>query len=145
MTTGYDFWDGPGVGRSHEELEADQCWALLGTASTGRVGFFRDGRIFIYPVNYLVHNQAVFFRTSATGDLGRAPLDRAAFQVDQVDKARMSGWSVLVQGSTAVVEDEALLATVWGRMINEPWAGGDRRQLVQVIPASISGRRVGPS
>ena len=143
MTTGYDFWDMPGAGHSHGAMDADECWALLSTQVTGRVGFMRDGRVFIFPVNYLVHDRAVYFRTSSTGDLGRGPLDRVAFQVDQANPAAMSGWSVLMQGSSAVVEDKSLLATVWGRMVNEPWAGGDRRQLIRVMPSSLAGRRVG--
>ncbi|MHA7241473.1 pyridoxamine 5'-phosphate oxidase family protein [Arthrobacter sp. TMS1-12-1] len=145
MSIGDDFWEMPGVGRAHQSLEPEECWALLSTGQTGRVGFVRDGRVFIFPVNYLVHDQAIFFRTSASGDLGRSPLDRVAFQVDHVIPEQMSGWSVLVQGSTAAVQDEALSASVWGRMTNEPWADGNRRHLVQVAPASISGRRVGTS
>jgi nitroimidazol reductase NimA-like FMN-containing flavoprotein (pyridoxamine 5'-phosphate oxidase superfamily) len=143
MTTDYDVWDMPGAGHSHEAIEPEECWALLSTGLTGRIGVLRDGRVFIFPVNYVVHDRGVYFRTSSTGDLGRTSLDRVAFQVDHVAAEQMSGWSVLVQGSTAVVTDEALLSAVWGRMVSEPWAGGDRRQLVQVVPTSVSGRRVG--
>lgn len=133
----------PGTLHMSEDLSETKCWALLSTQQTGRFGFLRDGSVQIYPVNYLVHDGALYFRTRDDGDIGSLlPLSDCAFQVDQVRSEAMAGWSVLANGPAEVVRDEALLTELWGRAAEEPWAGGSRTTFVEIQPSKISGRSV---
>nr|WP_221411597.1 pyridoxamine 5'-phosphate oxidase family protein [Arthrobacter crusticola] len=101
-------------------LSPDECWALLSTRRTSRIGFMKEGSLYIFPVNYLVHDGGIYFRTSEEGDLGRAPLGSSALQVDDVQAEAMAGWTVLAQGRPEQVDDEDLLKTLWGRSTEEP-------------------------
>ncbi|GAB3281584.1 hypothetical protein GCM10027449_22740 [Sinomonas notoginsengisoli] len=125
------------------ELDAEQCWSLLGSSGVGRFAFVHEGRIAIYPVGYLVYAGAIHFRTSQEGTVARSlPQDGIALQVDATQPSVQAGWSVLVSGSAEAVEDAEELTELFGRMVNEPWAGGVRDRFVRIRPDHLSGRRV---
>ena len=50
-----------------DDLGEFQCWERLRARNTGRIGFVHHGRVMILPVNYLVHDHAIYFRTSLEG------------------------------------------------------------------------------
>jgi len=41
----------------NEELSEAQCWSLIGGQETGRIAFLQDGRLLVFPVNYLVQGR----------------------------------------------------------------------------------------
>lgn len=130
---------------SSEDLTEAECWSLLRERSTGRVAYLENGRVLVFPVNYVVHNSAVYFRTAGEGLLGSAgevPRN-ASFQIDEHDGEQMAGWSVLVSGKAGPVLDEQLLTQLWGRRMAEPWGGGIRDVFVGIDPLTVTGRRVG--
>jgi hypothetical protein len=53
-----------------DDLGEFQCWERLRAQNTGRIGFVHHGRVMILPVNYLVHDHAIYFRTSLEGVIG---------------------------------------------------------------------------
>ena len=118
-----------------EDLSDVQCWERLQLHDTGRVGFVHHGRVMILPVNYLVHDHAIYFRTSLEGIIG-GPVARmqTSFQIDDARADRSEGWSVLVSGSSSHVVDRELLTRLWGNMTAEPWAGGDRGLFIFTPP-----------
>ena len=127
----------------NEELSVAQCWSLLGGQETGRIAFLQDGRLMVFPVNYLVHGNAVYFRTSEDGGLALLPGDlNTSFQVDAHDGDAMAGWSVLVSGRANAVRDESLLTTLWGMRSAAPYGGGQRNMFVGIDPTLVTGRRV---
>ncbi|HET8795930.1 MAG TPA: pyridoxamine 5'-phosphate oxidase family protein [Arthrobacter sp.] len=133
----------PGTLRVGEDLTVDECWNLLTTQQTGRVGFVRENAVNIFPVNYTVLDRGIYFRTAEDGDIGRSlPLEPGAFQVDVVKTAEMAGWAVLAQGAVELIEDEELLTKLWGSAMEEPWASGRRTSFVGIRPVSVTGRRV---
>jgi nitroimidazol reductase NimA-like FMN-containing flavoprotein (pyridoxamine 5'-phosphate oxidase superfamily) len=96
----------------------------------------------IFPVNYLVDEDAIVFRTGEGTKLAAAA-DRAvvAFEVDDFDRFEHSGWSVLAVGTAELVsapEEEARLA----RLPLRPWAGGRRWAFVRIPIVFLSGRRI---
>lgn len=137
------FWDTPGALRTSQILPASECWALATTRTTGRLGFFREGLLDIFPVNYFVLDEHVYFRTSADGTIATSYLDHAAFQVDHVDRDTRSGWTILLNGPATRVEDPTLLTTLWGKAVDEPWAPGHRDLFYDLAPTLVRGRRVG--
>jgi nitroimidazol reductase NimA-like FMN-containing flavoprotein (pyridoxamine 5'-phosphate oxidase superfamily) len=126
-----------------EELSEERCWELLCSQDTGRIGFNHKDRVMILPVSYLVHNRAIYFRTSADGSIGDAiPRLSTSFQIDEARPDRSEGWSVLVSGPSSRVEEPELLTYLWGQAMQEPWAGGERNTFVRIHAALVTGRYV---
>lgn len=96
------------------------------------------------PVNHLVDGSSVVIRSLDGGKLGAAILERAvAFQLDDLDLASRTGWSVLVQGRAEVVEGSE--AEAYDTRLDS-WAvrGGARTTWVRIVADEVSGRRLGP-
>ncbi|MHA7220687.1 pyridoxamine 5'-phosphate oxidase family protein [Arthrobacter sp. MDT1-48-3] len=125
-----------------DALTPSQCWALVTTQSTGRLRFFRDGLLEIFPVNYFVLDERVYVRTRADGIIATSHLEHAAVQTHSTDRTTQSGWTVLVNGPAARVEDPELLTTLWGTAAEEPWAPGLRDLFFALTPAHVRGRRL---
>ena len=125
-----------GAGRM-VELTEDECWELLGSRPVGRVGFDDGQGPSILPVNHVASERRIRFRVSPYGTLGRE-LDgrKVAFEVDDIDEFHRSGWSVLVRGRASLEP----APTAWA----EPtaWPEGVRSLMIEVVPLSVSGRRV---
>ncbi|MDQ0734761.1 pyridoxamine 5'-phosphate oxidase family protein [Arthrobacter agilis] len=137
------YWNSPGALRTSDQLPAFQCWALATTQTTGRLGFFRDGLLDIFPVNYFVLDDHVYFRTSADGTIATSSLDHAAFQIDHVSTDSSDGWTILLNGPVTRVKDSALLTILWGKVVNEAWSPGQHELFFSLVPTHVRGRRVG--
>jgi len=123
-----------------EELEEAQCLELLGTRNVGRVAYSDPEGPVVIPVNYVLHEGMVLFRVQPRSRLADRLRDGAAsFQVDHVDDATRTGWSVLVRGHAAHAER-------WEMPPAEdrptPWAEGGRNFPVRLSPHSITGIRL---
>ena len=136
------YWEAPGALHASEALTPAQCWALATTQSMGRLGFFREGLLNIFPVNYFVLDEHVYFRTSADGIIATSYLEHAAFQTDYADTTARSGWTILANGPATRVEDPDLLTTLWGKAAEEPWAPGLRDLFFVLKPTHVRGRRL---
>jgi nitroimidazol reductase NimA-like FMN-containing flavoprotein (pyridoxamine 5'-phosphate oxidase superfamily) len=125
------------------ELPPEECVALLGSTTVGRLAFVdADGQQLI-PVNFTVIDEKIYFRTSRDGILAglAGGHEDIAFGVDHQDVFR-DGWNVTVRGSVAAVTDEAIVETVVSHTRLHPWAGGDRPLVMAIAPRAIDGRRV---
>lgn len=121
-----------------ELLTEDECWRLLSGAAVGRVGISADGVPLIVPVNYLVVDRTIVFRTAPGRKLAAAEAHQVvAFEVDDVGPYDRSGWSVLLVGRADVVSAADVDAA---RLV--PHADGPREALVRIAPVSVSGRRL---
>lgn len=126
-----------------EELSEERCWELLCSQDTGRFGFNYKNRVMILPVSYLVHDRAIYFRTSAAGTIGDAvPRLSSSFEIDEAQPERSEGWSVLVSGPSSHVQEPELLTYLWGQAMEEPWAGGARNDFIRIHAAVVTGRHV---
>lgn len=125
-----------------EELDREECLALLGGASVGRIGYDDGQGPAVVPVNFVLDGETVVFRTTVTGRLNRSlhtalshAAVRVAFEVDDIDEESRTGWSVLVRGGARQMgEDEG--APV------EPWPGEEHDAHIRLTPVEISGRRL---
>ena len=130
--------------RGHlREVSREDCLALLGSKVVGRVAFCDDDGPTVLPVNYVVHDGTVLFRTGPTATIGRYLGGLAAFEVDDPDEYTESGWSVLVRGHVEPVEPEDLPADPDARPT--PWPEGVRSLYLRIVPREITGRRVFPA
>lgn len=91
----------------------------------------------------------VVFRTDEGTKLGTAARrGRVAFEVNGVDQAAHTGWSVVVRGEATEVADPAELARL-RKLRLSPWAPGAKSRYVRILPAKLTGWRIsaasGPS
>jgi nitroimidazol reductase NimA-like FMN-containing flavoprotein (pyridoxamine 5'-phosphate oxidase superfamily) len=136
------------MGGMVEELTSDEAMRLIEQAEIGRIGFTGRFGPVVLPVNYKVVDGAVVFRTEEFGsidqDLRTGIPDaeyRVAFEVDEMDPATKTGWSVLLQGAAHHVDDESERASLLAVGV-EPWAGGEKSLFMRITPAHITGRRI---
>ncbi|GII06120.1 pyridoxamine 5'-phosphate oxidase family protein [Planobispora takensis] len=142
----------PGRGRAGahpvlEELDAAECLRLISPGGVGRVGFTTALGPAIIPVNYVFHEGAALFRTAIGGPMDedlrthlKGVAIKIAFEVDHIDEATRTGWSVLILGGAHQVSAEDRAAAVSSGV--EAWAGGERELYIRIVPAEITGRRI---
>ncbi len=123
-----------------ERLERAECLSLLATAPVGRVAVPVPGAApLVVPVNFLLVGERVLFRTDYGTVFRRAVLGEqpVSFQVDEIDVATRTGWSVLLTGQASEVgEWEASSLEL------QPWAAGGKDHWVQLDAVSVTGRRL---
>jgi nitroimidazol reductase NimA-like FMN-containing flavoprotein (pyridoxamine 5'-phosphate oxidase superfamily) len=125
-----------------EQLGRAECWKLLAGSEIGRLGVLVDSAPEIYPVNFVVEDDHVLFRTAGGGKLrGLEHSPAVCFEVDGTDPDEQSGWSVLIKGRAQVVHD----AETSRRLAASPlryWAPGDKSHWVRIAPREVTGRRI---
>lgn len=126
------------------QLEESICWKRLRDhpSKVGRVAFVNDGLPVVLPVNYRVDGTSVVFRTKPGAKLAAATDGHMlAFEVDDVDIAWQSGWSVLLRGRGEHVTDRAAVARL-EELGLRPWAPGAREKWVRIRPTRVEGREL---
>ncbi len=126
------------------ELSPDRCLALLATVSVGRVGVTIDALPAVLPVNFVVSDGSVVFRTVPGTKLDAATRGAVvAFEADAYGNSEdPQGWSVLIRGIARELDDPAELA-VARTLPLESWAfDGTADRFVRIEPTLVTGRRV---
>lgn len=128
-----------------EVIEREECVRLLAGEEIGRVGFVNGSTPEILPVNYALDGDAVVFATASGSKLRCADRGPITFEVDHLDTATRSGWSVVVHGDAHEVTDldAPRFVEVVRSLVLHPWARGERSHFVRIEPRVITGRRVG--
>jgi uncharacterized protein len=124
-------------------LDASECYARLAahTARVGRIAFLEGGYPIVLPVNYILLDGDVVFRTGLGSKLDAAmqggPI---SFQVDEVDPQWLEGWSVLIKGRAEELTGPALQRTQLRRL--RPWGPGSKPRYLRVATEVITGRQL---
>lgn len=126
------------------ELDPDQCRAVLSAGSIGRVGWTSARGQLILPVTYAFLGGSIGFRTSPYATLSELvrPTE-VAFEVDRLDHEHGAGESVLVQGTAQAADTADWAPPAWAGEVM-PWAGGNRKLLIEITIRTISGRAIRP-
>jgi hypothetical protein len=126
-----------------EMLSRAEAIAFLETGEVGRLVYTRRALPAVIPVNYVVRDGGILIWTGSTSSLGQAVRGAVvAFQVDELDRATRTGWSVTVTGSAQLVTDEAQLAKA--RVDGpQPWAPGIKDHLIFIPLTMVTGRWLG--
>jgi hypothetical protein len=67
---------------------------LLAAKSVGRIAYAVDKGARILPVNYILNNDSIIFRTTPGGEIFHHALESiCAFEIDDTDEFFESGWS----------------------------------------------------
>jgi nitroimidazol reductase NimA-like FMN-containing flavoprotein (pyridoxamine 5'-phosphate oxidase superfamily) len=129
-------------------LEEAECLRLIAAGGVGRIGYTGRFGPTILPVNFVLHERTIVFRTGQDSPMGedlRTGIAYAeykvAFEVDEISPATKEGWSILIQGSAHHVDSESELAEV-RRSGVQAWAGGEKDLFIRIVPDRITGRRI---
>jgi len=134
--------EGPGRQVRWRELTRGECFGLLARQQVGRVAVVDDRGPVVFPVNFVFDRHMVVFRTDEGTKLDAAArCSRVAFEIDGIDAAAHTGWSVVVRGEAVEVTDQQELARL-RRLPLLTWAPGTRSRYVRILPAKLTGRRI---
>ncbi|MFV0127106.1 pyridoxamine 5'-phosphate oxidase family protein [Streptomyces sp. HMX112] len=137
----------PGSGRAAHhpervELGLDECRLLLGTHGVGHVAVTTGEGPAILPVDYLIADGEVAFRTTPDARPATAGGNELAFEVDHIDDALHGGWSVQVVGEPHQVTDPETVRRLDEQAYSTPWSGDDSCLWTALTPSHVSGRRI---
>lgn len=136
--------DGPTDRRGLRVMGLEECLARVESVTIGRVAFAADGDLTILPVTHLRDGAGVSFLTTWGSKLQvAADGGRMAFEVDDADPGTRTGWSVLLQGSVTIVEDDDWVSRL-DDLRSALWPPADTTtSWVHLRPDSVSGREIG--
>lgn len=122
-----------------ETLTEEECWQRLAAEWIGRVAISGGGGPRIFPVNHLVHEHIVSFRTGygeKTNESWAHP--EVAFEVDGSDENVF--WSVIVEGtSTMLADDDPTLPAAFRTLVTlDP---SPKHVVISITAHHISGRQ----
>jgi nitroimidazol reductase NimA-like FMN-containing flavoprotein (pyridoxamine 5'-phosphate oxidase superfamily) len=127
----------------YEELSAPECLELLGAHNFGRIAVVINGHPMVFPVNYALDGDVVVFRTNTGAKLSGAAMGRVAFEIDGVDEASRTGWSVVVQGVGNEITSALDHRSQQLRQLEvHSWAPGEHPCWVEIVTQQITGRRL---
>ncbi|MGP3948985.1 pyridoxamine 5'-phosphate oxidase family protein [Streptomyces sp. 7N604] len=127
------------------ELSRAEALMLLGSVPIGRVVFSHEALPAVRPVNHIVDDDCVIIRTHSGAALLGPAQDGAvvAYQADELDPVRRSGWSVAITGVATLVRDYAEQQRYCDLL--RPWIGGEMEYAVRITTDLVTGWRIGPA
>jgi len=126
-----------------EVIPREECLRLLVSGHVARLAVVAGGQPLVFPINYTLAGEDVVFRTGAGTKLQALEGSSVAVQIDRVDEATLTGWSVLVQGHAEEITDRSAPEVAALRALPlEPWAPGPKEHWFRVRATTVSGRRV---
>jgi len=121
-------------------LQEHECWALIRSASVGRLAVAVANRPDVFPVNHIVDGGTIVFRTAEGTKLAAAVLGEAvAFEVDGYDPVRGDAWSVVVKGRAMELQRLHEVFDACDLPLF-PWHAGPKPRFVRIEPTSVTGR-----
>ena len=122
-----------------EILKEDEALELMGNQQLGRLVVRIKDDFDIYPLNYVVNEGKIYFRTAEGSKLFTVSInERVLFEAD--DHTEDKAWSVIVKGRARILErtDEIQQAD---ELPLKPWLPTLKYNYVEITPEEISGRR----
>jgi nitroimidazol reductase NimA-like FMN-containing flavoprotein (pyridoxamine 5'-phosphate oxidase superfamily) len=122
-----------------ETLDEQECWELLELAPIGRIALAAGAEIDIFPLNFVVHDGCLWFRTAPGTKLLELTINpSAAIEIDGWDEGE--AYSVVVKGAAERLVHAADLDTAESLGLT-PWVPILKTRWVRVRPTVVSGRR----
>ncbi|CAQ04483.1 pyridoxamine 5'-phosphate oxidase family protein [Corynebacterium urealyticum] len=122
-----------------EILKEDEALELMGDQQLGRLVVRIKDDFDIYPLNYVVNEGKIYFRTAEGSKLFTVSInERVLFEAD--DHTEDKAWSVIVKGRARILQrtDEIQEAD---ELPLKPWLPTLKYNYVEITPEEISGRR----
>jgi hypothetical protein len=125
-----------------ERLTRDECMRLMGSVPVGRIVYTRQALPAVELVNFALVDGDIVIRTRAEGKLAAAIRGVVvAFEVDSVDLAEHTGWSVAIVGQALPVTDSAEIGRLEA-MTPPSWVTWENGHFITISPVIVNGRRV---
>ncbi|WP_291416031.1 pyridoxamine 5'-phosphate oxidase family protein [Actinophytocola sp.] len=123
--------------RQLRQLTKAESLQLLTEVSFGRVIFTQNTMPAVRPVNHIIDDVAVIFRTH----LGAAVLTTigmiVTYQADAIDPDSHLGWSVILHGYAHAITDPDTVARY--EQLLRPWVRGEMTHVIRIYPEIVTG------
>jgi len=128
-----------------EELDREDCLALLQDEPVGRVALTARALPVVLPVNFALLDGDIVWRSAQGTKLNDASAGFVvAFEADHYEPEQRVGWSVMIQGLAHVVTEADELEKT-RELTLESWAlEGAADRYVRLIPNVVTGTRIRP-
>jgi len=124
-----------------EILSETECWELLDHTTVGRLAVDIAGQPDIFPINFVVDDRGIVFRSAAGTKLAGAVLNGVvAFEIDGYQPGDRTAWSVVVKGNARPIERMQELFDAEDLPLF-PWLAWDKPNFVRIEPTVVTGRR----
>lgn len=124
-----------------QNLSDEESLDLLATKTFGRLVVRRKDDMDLFPLNYLVHEGEIYFRTAEGSKLFSLTLNNdVLFEADNVDGDSQEAWSVVVKGTARTLSSNAEIEAA-DQLPLKPWLPTLKYNYVVVSPNEISGRK----
>lgn len=132
----------PDSGLDLHILDRAECLRLLQQGVIGRVVYTAGAMPAAQPVNYAMDGDEIIFRTEGGTKMELAVTNAVvAFEIDEIDVATRSGWSVLAVGEAYQVSNPERLSSLQAS-IPPPWAAGRSVYTIAIPTTQLTGRRL---
>ena len=119
-------------------LSDQECWERLRAQELGRLVTHVGDVLDIFPVNYVVDEGSLLFRTAEGSKLVELTVSsEVLFEVD--DHTEADAWSVVVRGQAHPLDTSAEVERA-DTLGLKPWIPTLKYVYVRIDPASVSGR-----
>ena len=124
-----------------EILSESECWELLDLSAVGRLAVDIAGQPDIFPINFVVDDRGIVFRSAAGTKLAGAVLNGVvAFEIDGYQPGDRTAWSVVVKGNARPIEHMQEMFDAEDLPLF-PWLAWDKPNFVRIEPTVVTGRR----
>ncbi|MGE2736662.1 pyridoxamine 5'-phosphate oxidase family protein [Mycolicibacterium vaccae] len=121
------------------ELTETESWVLLSGVTLGRLVTTVTGWTEIFPVNFVVQDKTLLFRTAEGTKLLTTVLnENVVFEAD--DHNSVEGWSVVIRGKARLLAGPTDIVKAQ-RAGLYPWIATSKSRFVRITPQSMTGRR----
>jgi uncharacterized protein len=125
-----------------EILTEAECFALIQTMPIGRVVYSEWALPVIVAVNFALDGMDIVVRSQRRSRLAtQAPGNVVAFEVDDIDVATRSGWSVVMTGRFQLVDRPAEIRRLDAIGLHS-WAPSAHDRYLKLRPEVVTGRRI---
>ncbi len=122
-------------------LDRAESLRRLAGSTIGRVGISSRALPVVLPVNFLLDGERILIRTGRGSKLSAALREAVvSFEVDDFDPVDHSGWSVVVTGTSHLIQDVDDLRRVDALPLAH-WAPSDG-EIVAISTEMVSGREL---
>ena len=128
-------------------LSLAECMSLLRETKVGRIATVSNSFPVVMPVNFTIvesYGRTWFaLRTRPGNVIDQGSVQHVALQIDCIDGAHHTGWSVLVRGTLQRVSPNT--TAFRDRFDPQPWFDDDRDAWLVLEPFDITGRALHPA
>lgn len=120
-------------------LSEAECWSLLTAERFGRLATAATGEVDIFPINYVVDEHSVVFRTAPGAKLVELTVaPRVAFEVDWAGDE--DAVSVVLKGLARRIDAQHEIDAA-DLLPLRPWVPTLKYDFVRIVPEQVTGRR----